>query len=902
MDALGADIELLTGLLASTIARHEGQEVAELVERVRRMAADGPEASTELEATVVGLDARTAMLVVRALTTDFHLTTIAEQVHRADELAARTRTIRGSLRHTVLDVMAEGAERSEVEAMLARTEVRAVFTAHPTEAKRRSVLAKRHRLAELLVHRSDPRADPYEVRRATRRMAEVVDLLWLTDELRNEKPTPRDEAANALFYLESVAVDVLPVLADDLAALEDEIGLELPARLAPVRFGTWVGGDRDGNPFVTPEVTLDVIGQHVERAVAVLVRAMDDLIDQLSTSSNLVPVPDDLSAFLDSAREALPEVHQRYGTLNATEPFRLACSYVRERLVRTGERARDGEPHRPGVDYTSTAQLLDDLELLLHAAEASCDDLAAAVVRRTLRVAAAIGLTMVRMDLREHAQPHHDALGALYDRTHELEQPYGELTRAERTALLVAELAEVRSLAPRSLPLDDTAGPVLAIFDAAREAMDRYGEEVIESCIVSMTRGVDDVLAAVVLAREAGLIDLQRGRARIGVVPLLETVDELRAAGPLLDDLLQIPSYRQIVTLRGGIQEVMVGYSDSNKLGGITTSTWEIRRAQQALRDVAERHGVRLRLFHGRGGSVGRGGGPTGAAILAQPYGTLDGAIKITEQGEVISDKYGIPALARRNLELVTSATLRASLLHRRSRHEPAVLERWYEVMERISSASYAAYRALVDDPRLVPYFLASTPTEELGRLNIGSRPARRATEGDAGLGDLRAIPWVFGWTQSRQVVPGWYGVGTGIAAARDAGDGEVLHQMLAEWHFLPVFVANVEMALAKTDLHLARRYVERLVPADLHPVFEQIEQEHERSVEAVRWLLGTERLLEGHPLLRRTLEVRDRNLRALNVLQVELLHRARQGRDPDVERALLLSVNGIASGLRNTG
>jgi phosphoenolpyruvate carboxylase len=899
------DVTLLSGLLDATLERFEGDAVVELVSRVRRLAAQADSRPTaELDELVTSMDVATAVAVVRALTVDFHLTTIVEQVHRADEMAARARTYRGSLRHTIADIIDAGVPTGDVEALLARMELRPVFTAHPTEAKRRSVLAKRHRLAELLSRRRDPRADVYEVRRITRRMAEVVDLLWQTDELRHDKPTPQEEAANTLFYLESLARDVLPVLADDLAALTDEQGLALPDRVAPVRFGTWVGGDRDGNPFVTSDVTFAVIGQHVDRAVATLVHLVDDLIDQLSVSSRLVPVPESLAAFLARSRRDLPEVDERYGVLDATEPYRLACSYIRRRLELTRDRARNDSRREAGRDYSSVDELLDDLEVVLAAAREGCDELVAAVVLRAVRVASAIGLTMVTMDLREHAAPLHDALGTLFDRTGELATPYASLSRRERADLLAAELDRRRPLTRNVDGHLGPAGKVLAVFDVARRAMDRYGDDVIESYIVSMTRGVDDVLAAVVLAREAGLVDVHEGVARIGVVPLLETVDELRVAGPLLNALLSVPSYRRLVEAAGNLQEVMLGYSDSNKLGGITTSNWEIHRAQRALRDVCERHGVRLRLFHGRGGSVGRGGGPTGAAILSQPFRTLDGVIKITEQGEVVPDKYGIPALARRNLELATSATVRASLLHRRSRHPDDVLERWYAVMDRVSDAAYAAYRDLVDDPRLVEYFLGSTPVDVLGRLKIGSRPARRAAEADTGLGDLRAIPWVFGWTQSRQIVPGWFGVGSGIEAARRTGDDDTLQEMVAEWHFFPTFISNIEMALAKTDLVLARRYVERLTPVELHPVFDRIVAEHDRSVAAVRWLLGTDRLLEHHPLLRRTLEVRDRNLRALNVVQVELLDRHRRSttEDPELDLAVALSVNGIASGLRNTG
>jgi phosphoenolpyruvate carboxylase len=907
-EALNRDIKLLVGLLGQTLVRHEGEELFDLVERVRALSKatrDDSSDSTaaDLDRCLSSVDLATATQLVRAFSAYFHLANIAEQVHRADE-RTQIATEEGPLARAIEDMAEAHLPLEEIEGLLDRLELRLVLTAHPTEAVRQSILAKRRRIAELLEERSNPRATEDDRRRNEREIAEVVDLIWQTDELRRKKPTPAEEASSVVFYLDDLFGAVLPDLLDDLTAHLGRIGVELAPRARPVRFGTWVGGDRDGNPNVTPEVTMQVLGLQRSLALRRLTETVKELVRTLSSSTRVTSISKALKASLTADKGFLPEVHARFGNLNAEEPYRLKCSYILQRLLNTQARLAEGAPPRPHLEYACTAELLDELELMRASMLENRGDLVArGSLDRVIRVTAAFGMALATMDIREHAERHHIALAALFDRL-EVGAKYADLSRADRTKWLSDELRSARPLKSPATHLTGEAEEVLRLFETIREALDVFGDESIESYIISMSRGPDDVLAPVVLAREAGLVDLTAGVARIGFVPLLETVAELRAAGSILDDLLCDPGYRRLVDLRGGVQEVMLGYSDSNKDAGITTSLWEIHRAQRALRDVAHRHGVLLRLFHGRGGTVGRGGGPTGDAILAQPYGTLDGAIKITEQGEVISDKYGLPTLARRNLEFATAAVIKASLMHRESRVPLSVIEEWDEVMDVVSKAAHRSYRALIDDPRLVDYYRASTPVEELTALNIGSRPIRRAGGRSLDLESLRAIPWVFGWTQSRQIVPGWFGVGAGFEQARAEGWTERLAGMYQEWHFFRTFVSNVEMVLFKTDLTIARRYVDRLADPSLHDIFDRIAAEHRRTVDQILSLTGRDRLLDHHPLLRRTLETRDAYLDPISYLQVSLLARLRSSdrADPELQRALLLTVNGIANGLRNTG
>ena len=888
---LRADIRLVTSFLGETLVRAEGQELLDLVESVRELA------KKDSLADLPPLDFETVTTVARAFTAYFHLANVTEQVHRGRALRSAHADEGGWIAQALDRIVAAGTPLDELADAAAEITVRPVFTAHPTEVTRRSTLEKLRRIAALL-------EEPESTGR-TRRLRESIDLLWQTDEIRVEAPEPLDEARNGVYYLEglsSAAVpDVLEELRDQLA--ERDIVLPLAAR--PLRFGTWIGGDRDGNPNVTPAITREALELQAVHGIRMLRTLVDRLRRDLSVSERLSAADPELTGRLDELLPGLPEVEARYRRLNAEEPYRLFLTCMHVRLGLTEDRVRSGGPHVDGRDYRDDTELLADL-LTLHRSALTHQGalVAGGELERLVRTVAASGLTLATLDIREHATKHHDAVGQLLDRVGDLPGPYADLDQPARLEVLTRELDSRRPLASRPLPLDEEATKTAETFSTITWALDTLGPTTVESYIISMTRHADDVLAAVVLARESGLVDLGAAdgekTARIGFVPLLETVEELEKAEEILETLFAVPAYRELLRLRGDAQEVMLGYSDSNKAGGITASQWQIQRAQRRARDVARRFGVRLRFFHGRGGSVGRGGGPTYDAIMALPSGTVDGEVKITEQGEVISDKYALPILARQNLELMVAATLEATTLHRVDKRTPEQGERWDAAMDLVSDAAHTRYRALADQPGLAEYFLASTPVDLLGALHIGSRPSRRPDAG-ASLDNLRAIPWVFGWTQSRQIVPGWYGVGSGLTAAADRI--EDLREMYQQWPFFRSFLDNVSMTLAKTDIDIARRYFEALAPTDLSPLIDDIAEEFTTTVRAVLDVTGDSALLDREPTLRTTLEIRENYLEPLHHLQIDLLAQRRGGQeDTALERALLLTIGGIAAGMRNTG
>ena len=876
------DVRRLADLLGQTLVRQEGEQLLALVESVRLAGRAGGQDEILNKLT----DQQTISLV-RAFSNFFNLANVAEQVNRSKVLAAEHKSSGSWLSRAVDNILlaqknSKDFDEKDLQLWLDNFSVRPVFTAHPTEAARRSVLSKMTTIAQLL--------ETPESKVQTQRLAESIDLLWQTDELRLGRPEPLDEAINSIYYLDELLIESVPEVLAEFASEVKRLGIDLSLTARPLSFGTWIGGDRDGNPHITADVTKATIRLQNAHFTRTAFKHLDELRQALSVSTKLAGVSAELEKSVAKDLQLLPEIEDRYRRINVEEPYRLKATAIRHKLAITQARHTNGTPHIAGRSYLDTAELLADFEIMRSSLLAHNGELIAnGLLERITRAISAFGITHATMDIREHSDAHHHLISNLFG--------------SSSSAVINKELLSEKILDTKGV--DEPSSKCLNTFTAIAELITEYGSEVIESYIISMTKSANDVLAAVLIGKLVGLVSLtdKKPYAKIGFVPLLETVAELRTADKILDELLSNPSYRKIVKLRGDTQEVMLGYSDSNKDAGITTSQWEIHKAQRKLRDVAIKHGVRLRLFHGRGGSVGRGGGPTYDALIALPWGSIDGHIKMTEQGEVISDKYGLPALAKENLELTLAAALEATVLNRKPRQPIDDLNSWNSCMDLISENAFSAYRNLVDQPDLPAYFYASTPVEQLGNLFLGSRPSKRA-DSSTGLESLRAIPWVFGWTQSRQIVPGWYGVGSGLKAAREAGKTDLLKTLLKDWHFFRTFISNVEMTLAKTDLEIAARYVTTLVDPSLHKIFDQIKNEFELTVKELLLLTNKSEVLGNQPILARTLQVCDTYLAPLQLLQISLLKRVRTQKDIDplLSRALLLTINGVAAGLRNTG
>jgi phosphoenolpyruvate carboxylase len=879
---LRRDVRLLGRLLGEVIIEQQGQELFNLEEQVRHLAIQrrrGPKpgrlaTAAELAALLQKLPLEQAEPVLRAFSVYFQLVNLAEQHHRI----RRTRSYasdpeatpqRGSLEAAFQTLKTAGVPAERVREALRAQNVTLTLTAHPTQAARRTLLEKLYRIQRLLEERDRCSLTPQEMADNLESMREEVTALWQSDELRRMKPAVGDEVKNILWYVEEVLADQLARFPEAIAwSFEHIYGEPLGPLPSPVRLHTWVGGDMDGNPLVTPEVLADTLRAHRARGLRMLLKDVEALGITLSQSDRHAPMPEELRRSLEQDGAELPEVAKRQGPRTAGEPWRRKLRFVEARLqlaLRYVEACRAGskEPMTPAA-YRSPAAMRKDLDLVertlvqVKAARAGLRQ-----VRRVLERVRTLGFHLAELEFRVPAE---DALSA------------------------------AASLDGGPAPSEGGAR-LLAVLDRVREAQAESGEEACRTFILSMASTQEDVLAAFRCAKHAGLWDAERGCATVDVVPLFEQLGALNDGPKVLKALFADPDYRRHVQARG-VQEVMVGYSDSGKEVGLLAAAAALHRAQVALTQVAKEEGVPLRLFHGRGESVARGGGPAQQAILALPPGSLAGGYKATEQGEALDHKYARPELARRTLELVLGGVL-LHTMDAQPRPSPEDESSFREAFNELAETGRRTYRALVwEDPRFVEFFMAATPVEEISALPIGSRPSKRKA---GGLESLRAIPWVFAWTQNRAILPGWYGVGSALKAFADKPEGPaLLKRMYREWPFFRMVIDNVTMVLAKSDIAIASRYA-TLAPEATRPLWRRIRTEHARTRRQVKRITGEARLLDHNPQLQRSIALRNPYVDPMSFLQVELLRRKREGQ-ADVDRPLLLTLNGIAAGMRNTG
>jgi phosphoenolpyruvate carboxylase len=890
---LKRDVSVLGSLLGEVLVEQGGQELFDTVESARLAAQDrraGVDGAADRLADILhGLSPFAAEQVVRAFGAYFTLVNLAEQVHRIRRrrvyLADPENPQEGSLRAVFLGLKANGIDAETARHALLTLWVQPVFTAHPTEAIRRTLLTKHQRIARALVDRLDASLlTPGEEAAALGRVREEITTAWQTEEHLSVRPSVADEVEHATFYLSDVIYRIVPAFYREIEASFAAV-YGAPAKLTGpiVRFASWVGGDMDGNPNVGPETILATLRRHREILLRKYREEVHDLFDRLSHSGVRARISSEVSGRIEEYRRRWPKIHEDIAVRYRDMPYRVLLWYIHARL----EGAIGDREH----GYEGADDFAADLSLLSRSLLGNSGAHAGRFrVERLLRRVETFGFHLASLDIRQDARVHRRAVGELLKRP-----DFADLPAKERVDLIVGALGDPSALADRGLSAETVR--VLDCLKALEECRRRYGPSSVGPCIVSMTEGADDALAVLLLARVAGLGSLT-GPAPIDVVPLFEKPDDLRAAADTLHALLSAPAYAAHVADRGGRQQVMLGFSDSSKEGGIAASRVLIHRATQELLARACEHGVRLTFFLGRGGTISRGGGKIRDAILAAPEGAAAGGLRVTEQGEIVHARYGLRDIAERTLELMTGALLEATLGGARS----VSRDEWPEAATLLANSSERAWRSLVyEDPEFFSYFQAATPIDVIERMNIGSRPAFRKEA--SGIEDLRAIPWVFAWTQSRQVLPGWYGVGTGLAAACERFGFRSLRRMARDWPFFRNLLSDVAMVLAKADLGIARRYAALAGPVG-ERIFPRIEEEFRRTRDLVVSLQGARGLLEREDLLGRAIALRNPYVDPMSLVQVDLLSRWREGGrvDDALQTALFTTVQGIARGLQNTG
>lgn len=897
------DIRLLGRILGDTVRDQEGPELFDLVERIRQTSIrfhrdEDRLARRELEQILDSMSTSETVRIVRAFSYFSHLANIAEDQNNIRQMRANKGGGSGVLAETLAHARAAGIGADALRNFFKSALVSPVLTAHPTEVRRKSTMDREMEVAALLDRRERVALTAEEAAASDEQLRREVLTLWQTNLLRRTKLTVLDEVANGLSFYDYTFLREVPRLVNALEDRLEEGGEQAAGELASfLRMGSWIGGDRDGNPFVTADVMRGTLRLQSSRVMQFYLNELHVLGSELSIAAHLADVSEELRTLAERSPDTSPH--------RSGEPYRLAVSGIYARLTATAEMLQVEITRRPvgkGAPYDSVGELKADLDVLHRSLISNNAGVIARGRLRLLRRAVdCFGFHLARLDIRQNSAVHERTIAELMDAANP-GMSYLALGEDARISLLTNELRSTRSLVSPFVKYSDETMGELNVFHAAAEAHAKFGSDAIPQCIISMCKGMSDMLEVAVLLKEVGLVH-PSGRSAINIVPLFETIEDLQGSSAIMDRMLSLHDYRRLVDSRGSVQEVMLGYSDSNKDGGFVTSGWELYKAEIGLVDVFERHGVRLRLFHGRGGSVGRGGGPSYDAIIAQPGGAVNGQIRITEQGEIISSKYSNAEVGRNNLEILAAATLEASLLHPR---QSAPRREYLTAMDELSNLAFKAYRGLVyETDGFVDYFWASTVINEIATLNIGSRPASRKKT--RAIEDLRAIPWVFSWAQCRLMLPGWYGFGSAveqwIAEHPDKGM-PFLKELYKEWPFFRMLLSNMDMVLAKSSIAIASRYAE-LVPDEAlrEKIFSRIRREWHSCIETLLDIMGQDRLLQGNPLLERSVRHRFPYLDPLNHVQVELLkeHRA-QNPDEQVLRGIQLTINGISAGLRNTG
>ncbi|NNG23547.1 phosphoenolpyruvate carboxylase [Telluria aromaticivorans] len=914
---LKEDIRLLGRLLGDVLRDQEGIDVFEVVETIRQTAVrfrreDDAEAGKELTALLHKLTRDQTISVVRAFSYFSHLANIAEDQHhirrRRAHLLRGADPRQGSVGYALCKLRDAGVPQDLVEGFFKDALISPVLTAHPTEVQRKSILDAEHDIARLLAER-DRGLTPKELQRNGQLLHARIATLWQTRMLRYTKLTVADEIDNALSYYRITFLREVPGLYDDIEAEIAERYKGAAPQIGDAQYlqmGSWIGGDRDGNPNVNADTMRHALVRQSTTILDFYLEEVHALGAELSTSTLMVEVTPAMQALADGSTDSSPH--------RSDEPYRRALIGIYARLAATARELgvdhilRKEVGHAP--PYLDAGLFAADLEVIADSLRANHG---AVLVEPRLsglkRAARIFGFHLASLDMRQSSDVHERVLAEVFARAG-VEADYAGLDEARKVALLQSELAQPRPLyLPFEAYSDETNGE-LAILRTAREIRLRYGSRAIRNYIISHTETVSDLLEVLLLQKETGLMRASAGGCDVMVIPLFETIPDLQRAAGIMDEWMSLPLVESVIDKQGRLQEVMLGYSDSNKDGGFLTSNWELYQAELKLVDVFAAKKVKLRLFHGRGGTVGRGGGPSYDAIRAQPPGTVNGQIRLTEQGEIIASKFSNPEIGRRNLELLVAATLEASLSPRAADDASnAQLARFEAVMAELSERAYRAYRNLVyETPGFTDYFFEGTPIAEIAELNLGSRPASRKST--RRIEDLRAIPWGFSWGQCRLLLPGWYGFGAAVAGWLAEGEQEdrlaQLRTMFNEWPFFATLLSNMDMVLAKTDLAIASRYAGLVADVALRErIFRRITAEHGETLRCLEAITGTSERLVGNPLLARSIQNRFAYLDPLNHLQVELIHRRRSlgdNADPRVHRGIHLSINGVAAGLRNTG